>query len=314
MNKKRYLIVIIIGVVIGIFIIHPLTVLIRELFYWHQGYWHLHWYELVAAFQVAYSYSHLPNAFLYGILSGLVSFFWFRSNNTYRKIADQYERFALIGREASTIVHDINSPLFGIKAFTDLVQEDLKDEQKLDYCRRIKTSAERISSLVAEIKTLATGEGRITVKKQPVVLSEIVKQTAKEINLRSRLQIDPSAQEEIPLDPLYFGRVLLNLLKNADDALAGSESAVIEVSLKSYSDRSVIEIADNGPGIPVSIRKDLFRFGSTYGKEHGTGLGLYASRRIVEAHGGIITFRDRDNGGTVFIISLPRNQLQSSSE
>jgi signal transduction histidine kinase len=291
---------------IGLLIVHPLTLIIQEMFHWHQGYWHLHWYEISNALRTAYSIQHLPNAIVYGILTSFAAYFWDSSNAKYRQIASQSQRFALIGRESATIVHDINNPLFGIRAFTEFIEEGLEDNEKLDYCERIKASAERISGLVAEIKTLAAGDGTIIVKKEPNLLDELVLRAAKELHISARLEIDKSVHRDILVDPVYFSRVLSNLFRNADDAIKDRDYGVIEISLtKNYKGENIVEISDNGPGIPKRIRKKLFRFGATYGKIHGTGLGLYTVRRIVEAHGGFISFKDRPGGGTVFVIGLP---------
>jgi two-component system sensor kinase FixL len=303
---KATTIVLIAGFLVGLFFVHPLTMVIQEFFHWHQGYWHLHWYEIPNALRAAYSIQHLPNAVVYGILTSFVAYFWASSNIKYRQIASLSQRFALIGRESATIIHDINNPLFGIRAFTEFIKEGLEDSERLDYCERVKSSADRISGLVAEIKTLAAGDGTINVKKEPILLDEMASNVAKELHIRARLEIDQSAHREIQIDPVYFSRVLSNLLKNADDAMKDRSNAVIEISLTVNVKKDlIVEISDNGRGIPKEIRKNLFRFGVTYGKIHGTGIGLYTARRIVEAHGGFITFKDRSGGGTVFVIELP---------
>ncbi|MBD3346610.1 MAG: hypothetical protein GF401_16260 [Chitinivibrionales bacterium] len=305
MKAKEYILAIIAGMAMGILLVHSLTMIIREFFHWHEGYWHLHWYEIPDAINQAYSLAHLPNAITYGILTSIVFYLWRKSNTTYRRIAGQSLKFALIGREASTIIHDINNPVFGIQMFVDILREELNDTEKRDICQKIKSSAERISGLVAEIKTLASSDGQMIINKMPNRMDQLTTKVSEDLRLHAKLEIDRSLAKEVPVDPLYFERVLLNIIKNADDALRGRHGGVIRLSLHSEKNRALIWIADNGPGIQPSIRKCLFEFGVTHGKKHGTGLGLYAAHRITEAHGGTLMLKDSSNRGTIFEISLP---------
>jgi hypothetical protein len=86
-NRQTTTIVFTTGFMIGLLIVHPLTLIIQEMFHWHQGYWHLHWYEISNALRTAYSIQHLPNAIVYGILTSFAAYFWDSSTAKYRQIA-----------------------------------------------------------------------------------------------------------------------------------------------------------------------------------------------------------------------------------
>ena len=103
----------------------------------------------------------------------------------------------------------------------------------------------------------------------------------------------------------YFERVFWNLFKNADEAMAGKTGARIEISLGQDEKGVTIGIADNGPGIPPEPAKKLLGFGETYGKNGGSGIGLYNCKKIIEAHGGELWFTSVAGKGTSFFIRLP---------
>jgi two-component system sensor kinase FixL len=110
------------------------------------------------------------------------------------------------------------------------------------------------------------------------------------------------------IDPLQFRRALDNLLLKAAEACAGQENARVTVSLLPAGvlhPDTEITVADNGPGIPEPILKNLFRVFVTSGKEHGIGLGLAASKRLIEAHGGTIEYLSSRKQGATFRIRVP---------
>jgi len=105
--------------------------------------------------------------------------------------------------------------------------------------------------------------------------------------------------------------VLINLVRNAIDAIAGAGTVTLRARAARASlggretDAVVLEVSDTGNGIPSEVEKRLFDpFFST--KETGTGLGLPIAARIVEKHGGILQYQTRPGHGTTFGVVLPR--------
>jgi signal transduction histidine kinase len=99
-------------------------------------------------------------------------------------------------------------------------------------------------------------------------------------------------------------QVVLNLVKNAVEALEGRADALVRVRTTVEGESVVLAVEDNGPGIPESVQKSLFTpFFTT--KEKGTGLGLSISERIVRGHDGEMTLRSVVGEGTTFRIRLP---------
>jgi signal transduction histidine kinase len=109
----------------------------------------------------------------------------------------------------------------------------------------------------------------------------------------------------VPGDARALNQVLLNLLKNATEAVEGA-GGVVGVRLRQEGDRVVIEVRDDGPGIPAANRERLFEpFFSTKEAGRGTGLGLSICRRIVSEHGGSIAVESSEGNGTAFTVRLP---------
>ncbi len=111
------------------------------------------------------------------------------------------------------------------------------------------------------------------------------------------------------IDEAQIRQVLINLIKNAVEAIGARSDASIKIVLKGTEDKVMIDICDNGPGIPDDVLPDIFvPFFTT--KEHGNGVGLSLSRYIMRLHGGTLTYF-RDGGWTVFrLLFVVRNVLQ----
>ncbi|WP_333654964.1 sensor histidine kinase [Dissulfurispira sp.] len=114
------------------------------------------------------------------------------------------------------------------------------------------------------------------------------------------------------LDKSQMERVLLNLVTNSIHALRDSKRGD-RILLKVYKENNsvVIEVSDNGPGIPGNVIQKIFEpFFTTKGFGKGTGLGLSICYNIVRAHGGNISVKSKEGEGTTFMIELPYQELQ----
>jgi two-component system sensor kinase FixL len=126
---------------------------------------------------------------------------------------------------------------------------------------------------------------------------------AKEHGVRVRFNFDP-AIDLVLADKVQIQQVILNLMRNAIEAMDQSERRELVISTRPVGDSMAeISVADTGPGISPEIAEQLFQpFVTT--KAHGMGVGLSISRTIVEAHGGQIATEPNPGGGTIFRLSL----------
>jgi two-component system sensor kinase FixL len=126
---------------------------------------------------------------------------------------------------------------------------------------------------------------------------------AKDQSVRMNLQHDPSI-DLVLVDKIQIQQVLLNLLRNAIEAMQTSERRELSVSTNPTENKMVVvKVADTGSGISPEIASQLFKpFITT--KRQGMGIGLSISRTIIESHGGQITAEPNPGGGTIFCFTL----------
>ncbi len=121
--------------------------------------------------------------------------------------------------------------------------------------------------------------------------------------LKLDIRVDSDAAEAV-IDKIQIQQVLLNLMRNATEAMAASARRELTVTAHRAGDMVEISVADTGPGLPESVRARLFQpFVTT--KPNGMGVGLSVCRTIVEAHGGELRAEDGARGGTVFRLTVP---------
>jgi signal transduction histidine kinase len=126
--------------------------------------------------------------------------------------------------------------------------------------------------------------------------------------LRNR-EISIQAQGDLTgvFDPKKIERAFLNLILNAFQATAERDGK-IDIHIVSTDERFEVRIADNGPGIPETIRDTLFDPFVSFGKSNGTGLGLAIVSKIIQDHGGTVGVEPISESGAVFLVQMPRFQ------
>lgn len=117
------------------------------------------------------------------------------------------------------------------------------------------------------------------------------------------------------VDPVQIQQVMLNLVRNAVEAMEGEERRGLAIQTRAIRDQEMVEVivADTGPGIPPELADRLFQpFVTT--KKSGMGLGLSICRDIVEAHHGRLMMEPRSSGGTVFRVTLPAARREETAD
>ncbi|MGH7796307.1 MAG: ATP-binding protein [Candidatus Binatia bacterium] len=222
--------------------------------------------------------------------------------------AVENERLAAIGGTAARIGHEIANPLNGIYLTLQLVEQRLArqlspDERVAADVVKVKREIGRLNQLVQEFRTLARKQAyRFRPTHLPTLLDEVV-DLQRPLCESSGITVVRRSAADLPaidIDEDKLKQALLNLLKNAMEAMAHGGKLTIEV--RRSGDDIIIEVSDTGTGItPVT---DVFApFFTT--KKDGSGLGLIIVRQIVSAHGGAITYDSRAGEGTTFRITLP---------
>jgi two-component system NtrC family sensor kinase len=225
----------------------------------------------------------------------------------------QSEKMAAIGQLVSGVAHELNNPLASISAFAQLLLADraISSDQRhsVDV---IASEAKRAARIVHNLLTFARQhKAEKTFADVNKVIEDTLELRAYELNVRGiRLVRDMDrVAPETMVDVYQLQQVLLNLLTNAVQAMAGVERAQhrLVVRTRTHADTLRIEVEDTGPGIPPESLERIFNpFYTTKPTGSGTGLGLSISLGIVGEHGGRIWAENVAGGGSRFCIELPR--------
>ena len=223
----------------------------------------------------------------------------------------QAGRLAALGQFAASMAHEINQPLAAIRSYADnaaiLIRRG-RGEDAAENAAAIGRLTDRIAGLTRQLKGFAR---RASPRREPVSLRKVVANAlelvaARAAALQVLLEADrPDPELRVLGDGPRLEQVLVNLLQNAIDAVAGRAEARVSLRLVESGERVAIEVADTGPGIPAEVRGQVFdAFFTT--KADGLGLGLAISRGIVEDCGGNLILAGGDGPGTVFRMEMIR--------
>ena len=209
----------------------------------------------------------------------------------------------------STIAHEIRNPLTLISSSLQIMQKQHPEVKEFFNWNQTMEDIDFMCSLLNELSTFNNGNtlhpSVFSIEKllRNVVISFAISLDSEESDIKFSSRIHPD-MGNFTGDKTKLEQVLLNLLKNAKEAVSTSENASIFFSAERINNQLLIQCQDNGTGIPDEIIQTIFDPFVTY-KENGTGLGLAISRRIAEAHGGTLTAQSDAVNGTVFSLTLP---------
>ena len=223
----------------------------------------------------------------------------------------QTEKLASLGQMVSGIAHELSSPLTSILGYSQRLLAGTNGLGQTEEMRHIHQEAERAAGILRQLLSNA----RETIPERQLVSWNQVVMRSTELQrfalaagkIRLELDLDPS----IPFvqgDAGQLQQVLINLLSNARHALEEqSKEGVIQLRTRRAGDRRVIlEVQDNGPGIPQPIQARIFDpFFTTKPAGVGTGLGLSIVLSVVREHGGQVRLQSPPQGGALFQIELP---------
>jgi two-component system sensor kinase FixL len=222
-------------------------------------------------------------------------------------------RLTAMGQMASALAHELNQPLLAIvgymKGSRRLLESDAEDRSGMlrDALDKASDQALRAGQIIRRLREFVgrgDSERRIeSVKKLIEEASALALVGTKDQGVRVRFQFDP-AVDLVLVDKVQIQQVLLNLLRNAVEAMATSPRRELVISTAASDDDMIaISVADSGAGIAPEIASQLFQPFVT-SKAQGMGVGLSICRTIVEAHGGRITVEANPSGGTIFRFTL----------
>jgi two-component system sensor kinase FixL len=223
-------------------------------------------------------------------------------------------RLTALGEMASSLAHELNQPLTAISNYLKgskvlLGREEVPHARVAEAVDKAADEALRAGQIIRRLRDfVARGETERKVESLSKLIEEasaLALVGAKEYGIRVRFDFDRKV-DLVLADKVQVQQVVLNLIRNAVDAMTGGERRDLVIAiLPSGETMAEVRVADTGPGIDPEIAAQLFQpFVTT--KRTGMGVGLSISRTIVEAHGGTIWVEPTVGGGATFRFTLPR--------
>jgi two-component system, LuxR family, sensor kinase FixL len=226
----------------------------------------------------------------------------------------QVQTETAMGTMAATLAHELNQPLAAAvnyvgagKRLAAGLEGDMQ-ETLVSGLGEAEAQIHRAGEIVRQARNLVSNA---SAARKPASLRDMIANTLKPLqaggaceNLKLNVEVEPSA-DRLLVNEIQIEQVLLNVIRNACQAVPAEETAEVEITATANRDQVAIQIRDFGPGIAITKMPSLFKAGggSTSG---GQGLGLSISRTIVEAHGGSMWAQNADGGGASFFFTLPK--------
>lgn len=220
-------------------------------------------------------------------------------------------RLSEMGQMAAALAHELNQPLTAVSNYLSATRRLLAagDAAKAELAaERAGEQVQRTGQVIRRLRDfIRKGEGERRLENLAQVVEEasaLALIGTRSDGVKAEIRLDPTVCDAF-IDKIQIQQVLLNLLRNAVEAMAPSHRRELTIATGWAEDGMVeIAVADTGPGIERTIRERLFQPFVT-SKESGMGVGLSICRSIVDAHGGALWAEDNPDGGTVFRFTLP---------
>ena len=230
------------------------------------------------------------------------------------------ERLAIIGRMASSVSHDLRHYLASVYANSEfLASSPLSEHERIEILSDIRTAVHGTTELIESM--LIFSRTGAAVRRSHELVATLLERAltllrahpdAAGVELIAN-HCDPADTAAV-VDGKQVERGIYNLLLNAcQSARTGPDEPRVETRLDVRDGRIVIEVQDNGPGVPQSIRTSLFQPFVSEGKQKGSGLGLTLAQSIAAEHGGEVLLVATRPGETIFRMSIARGIVQQSA-
>lgn len=256
----------------------------------------------------------------------------------------QQAKMAGLGQLTAGVAHEINNPLTFVQTNLTSMERDMRDifdlvkafegtlpglratapesaerieamrdeigfdDEMIEMLGELMDDArdglERVQRIIADLRTFSRAD---TAQLRPMPLEQACAQAVQQFIKADPMEVEQHHTElaPVPIYPMLLNQVLINLLRNAKDAMSVTDGRIV---MRSRADAggAIIEVEDNGAGVSPEIRERIFEpFFTTKEVGQGTGLGLAISYQIIEHHRGRIEVDHADHGGAIFRIWLP---------
>lgn len=219
-------------------------------------------------------------------------------------------RLGEMGQVASSLAHEVNQPLAAILNYLQVgkqIAEGPGDEPMRNILEKVEAQTTRAAEIVKRLRNFIDRRDFERRPESPTKIIEealalgVVGPSTRAARITLQLMLDAP---NVDVDRVQIQQVLVNLIRNALDAMEGQQKRELAIASTLENDNVKIAVRDTGPGISADVRDKIFgAFVST--KPQGMGVGLSICKAIVENHGGRIWFETNESGGTTFSFTLP---------
>lgn len=230
-------------------------------------------------------------------------------------------KFAAFGRITAGMAHELNQPLNAIKSFCQEVILNLRDgiamttEEIVTSLMYADDQVNRMAEIIQTMKSFATNSvesDRAVVNLNDIISTALFAQHRRMIGERGGTLTVERASSPCPVlvNPRRIQQVMVNIVLNAFDEVEGRTTVAPRIAIRvrrsEETKEAIIEVEDNGGGVPPGIKEHIFEpFVTTKDPDKGMGLGLAICQDIVVKHNGLIECHDAPGGGTIFRVRLP---------
>jgi two-component system C4-dicarboxylate transport sensor histidine kinase DctB len=221
-------------------------------------------------------------------------------------------KMAALGQMSAGVVHELNQPLTAMRTLSESAGI-LLDKSRFDDVRgnlqRIRGMVDRLARLTSQLKTFAHKSelplAPVPVSKAVADAQFIVAEASKNNGIAVVVDVQP-ATLSVMAEEAALGSVLVNLMRNAIDAMQASPRRTLRLEARPQEGRVILRVSDTGPGIPPDILPRLFEpFVTSKPAGTGLGLGLAISAQLLRAMDGTLDAANLPDGGACFVVDLP---------
>jgi two-component system sensor kinase FixL len=230
-------------------------------------------------------------------------------------------RLSVMGQMASTMAHELNQPLTAVTNYLEagrhLISSGVAPGERIaELMEKAVAQAQRAGEVIRQLRQFVSKGGT---ERHTQNLNQLVEEAlalglvgARQLGVRVALALDHDLPSVV-VDPVQIQQVILNLVRNAVEAMEAVDRRELMVATRVSGDEIEVTVADTGTGIAPELADRLFQpFVTT--KKSGMGLGLSICREIIEAHHGHLTAAARRGGGTVFRLTLPKTRQDEATD
>lgn len=229
----------------------------------------------------------------------------------------QSEKLAAFGQLGAGIAHEVKNPLAGILGYAQLtlrkLDEDSPFRKNLDI---IESETRRCTEIISNLLKFARQENTVMA---PTDINEVVNAALQIVDHQlgvNNVKINKELAPDLPscqANANQLQQAIMNFAINAQQAMGTEGGNLIMRTHTGPAGEVIIEVEDDGPGIPDDIKANIFEpFFTTKPAGQGTGLGLSVTHGIIHDHGGTIRIEDVEGGGTRFVVSLPTRAVKAA--